>query len=369
VQTNAASQPLFATNGLNSQPGVRFGSGTYFNLPAVLSNATSGEVFVALKSATNSPSTNQGLWQFNTNAPTWFPATNGAVQDAFGSSLARASLAPLPDLTIPCMYDAAADTNLWRSRINGPVKQLLTTNTVSFGGTSLLGRSTQGAAEPFAGVIGQLIVFNRVLSLDEQKTVRNALAQEFGIVLELPHLPANLTLTRTNSVDSFLSWTALVGSEDGLESFFVVERQSDTNSAFLPLQVLSRTSTNYLDNASLPEISYLYRLRVINDVGEVASQLLSAALTDSDGDGLPDYLEILLGTNPNNADTDGDGLPDGWEVRYGLNPLRTDGRHGASGDFDNDGISNLLEYQQGSDPSDGVVGDNPLIRLRVFRPN
>lgn len=35
---------------------------------------------------------------------------------------------------------------------------------------------------------------------------------------------------------------------------------------------------------------------------------------DSDGDGLTDSEELLLGTNPFNPDTDGDGLSDGQEV-------------------------------------------------------
>ncbi|MBX3744750.1 MAG: Ig-like domain-containing protein [Verrucomicrobiae bacterium] len=42
---------------------------------------------------------------------------------------------------------------------------------------------------------------------------------------------------------------------------------------------------------------------------------------DSDGDGLPDDLEDVLGTNPANPDTDGDGIPDGVEVRNGTDPL------------------------------------------------
>ena len=43
---------------------------------------------------------------------------------------------------------------------------------------------------------------------------------------------------------------------------------------------------------------------------------------DSDGDGLSDGDEInVYGTNPLNADTDGDGLSDGWEVAHGKNPL------------------------------------------------
>ena len=35
---------------------------------------------------------------------------------------------------------------------------------------------------------------------------------------------------------------------------------------------------------------------------------------DTDNDGLPDILEMIIGTNPFDFDTDGDGLPDGWEL-------------------------------------------------------
>jgi hypothetical protein len=42
---------------------------------------------------------------------------------------------------------------------------------------------------------------------------------------------------------------------------------------------------------------------------------------DADGDGLPDELEWIAGTNPLNPDTDGDGFLDGAEVRQGMNPL------------------------------------------------
>ncbi len=71
---------------------------------------------------------------------------------------------------------------------------------------------------------------------------------------------------------------------------------------------------------------------------------------------------ILLETDPIKADTDGDGLPDGWETRYGLDPLdngtysfRTgsagDPKNGANGDPDNDGVANLQEYLNATDPS------------------
>jgi hypothetical protein len=41
---------------------------------------------------------------------------------------------------------------------------------------------------------------------------------------------------------------------------------------------------------------------------------------DSDGDGLPDSLEFLIGSNPFATDTDGDGYDDGWELTYGSDP-------------------------------------------------
>ena len=42
---------------------------------------------------------------------------------------------------------------------------------------------------------------------------------------------------------------------------------------------------------------------------------------DTDGDGIPDALELALGTDPLNADTDGDGIPDGVELLLGSDPL------------------------------------------------
>jgi PKD repeat protein len=68
---------------------------------------------------------------------------------------------------------------------------------------------------------------------------------------------------------------------------------------------------------------------------------------DKDGDGLTNLEEYQLGTDPTNPDTDGDGMSDRWEVIYNLNPLVND----ASGDNDNDGLTNLTEYQYGANPA------------------
>ncbi|MBR3086579.1 MAG: LamG domain-containing protein [Kiritimatiellae bacterium] len=55
---------------------------------------------------------------------------------------------------------------------------------------------------------------------------------------------------------------------------------------------------------------------------------------DTDGDGLSNFEEFLLGTNPVRWDTDGDQMNDGWEVMWGLNPKNPDdAKENPDGDF------------------------------------
>jgi hypothetical protein len=70
---------------------------------------------------------------------------------------------------------------------------------------------------------------------------------------------------------------------------------------------------------------------------------------DFDNDGLTNILELNLHkTKPDFWDTDSDLLPDGWEVANGLNPNLATGSHGADGDADSDGLSNFREWTFGT---------------------
>lgn len=59
----------------------------------------------------------------------------------------------------------------------------------------------------------------------------------------------------------------------------------------------------------------------VDVVYAVSAPIVVDTRPDTDGDGLSDAAEALLGTDPNNPDTDGDGLCDGAEVLAGTDPL------------------------------------------------
>ncbi len=119
-----------------------------------------------------------------------------------------------------------------------------------------------------------------------------------------------------------------------------------------------------------------YRLRLAPPLADLAGNPLAAPFTldlivydgalDTDGDGLPDDVERLLGTDPTRPDTNGNGVPDGledpdgdglgsaFEILARLDPRRRDtdgnGINDGQEDLDNDALTNLVEFQNGLNP-------------------
>ncbi len=99
----------------------------------------------------------------------------------------------------------------------------------------------------------------------------------------------------------------------------------------------------------------------ILDGVEILTYGLDPLNADCDGDGVSDGAEVHsgCGLNPRSADTDGDGIRDGdedtdgdgmpnlIEVMYGLKPFQND----AIEDLDGDGYPNIYEYKNGSHPA------------------
>jgi len=78
---------------------------------------------------------------------------------------------------------------------------------------------------------------------------------------------------------------------------------------------------------------------------------------DKDGDGLLDWAEELLGTDPANPDTDNDGTPDGEEITLKRNPLKADNDALSLPENDGKSLSGLSAQIAG-----GIAGEYLLLK-------
>lgn len=83
--------------------------------------------------------------------------------------------------------------------------------------------------------------------------------------------------------------------------------------------------------------------------------LINELAHDDDDDGLTDYTETIIGTNPRNSDSDGDDFGDGFEVANGYNPTNS---HNAMVDFirNNGSTFGLYESNAVLDLAVGQIG-------------
>lgn len=176
-----------------------------------------------------------------------------------------------------------------------------------------------------------------------------------------PELPLMLYtfgryITEDNSIEITWETTEANGtfdietSEDNDNYTFVDTVSDDT--------IYNYTITEPFDKMYLRVTETTYYGETISSIPIVLLKVDSGYevdLLDSDGDGLPDILEEVYGTDPLIADTDGDGLTDGQEVFLtNTDPLVAnsfdDNLSDADADCDEDGLSNIEEIIAGTEP-------------------
>ncbi len=183
-------------------------------------------------------------------------------------------------------------------------------------------------------------------TVDNQSPIANAGPDQTANEGAVIKLKGNTSSDPDGSIAAY-SWNQISGPSVQLSNFDQIE------ASFISPNVVASGET------------LVFQLVVADNEGLQATDSCSVyvtrePVTDSDGDGVADdqddfpydadeYLDTDGDGEGNNADTDddNDGMPDTWELLYGLDPLKDD----ADDDPDGDDISNLNEYNMGSQPN------------------
>ena len=128
--------------------------------------------------------------------------------------------------------------------------------------------------------------------------------------------------------------------------------------------------SSYVTPEAISALNILVQIRETNqhetaDIDELIASTPPANRTDTDGDGLYDSVEAVLGTDFNNTDSDFDQLNDYYEAKNGLDPLEPDSNKdgipdyfevtGVPLDLDGDGFPNAWDFDNDGDGvSDGL---------------
>tara|TARA_R110001583_G_scaffold38171_7_gene123442 strand:+ start:54104 stop:58162 length:4059 start_codon:yes stop_codon:yes gene_type:complete len=163
----------------------------------------------------------------------------------------------------------------------------------------------------------------------------------------------NVTANGLTSIDLD---TRLTGADPGV---WVFVSGPETN--------INISSTNVVDFEDLASGAYIFRFTTTNSTAPCVNPTVEVIInvsdceSDDDNDGLLGGQEVALGLDPNNPDTDGDGIEDGVEVGPDIaNPL----------DEDSDGVIDALDSNTEDTDNDGVnnqqdpANNNPCIPNR-----
>ena len=201
VQSPSGNEPVLVENQANGLPVVRFDGTDQMVLPGfILQNAQGGQIFAIVKMG-NKPGLLNMLWNFGT----FFGDTyqDSYHFDDFGTSDTSAvQLQPYEQVNQYFLYDTSIDASGNSIfRYDGTQTWTRTGLPVGFGPYPLIGGFGSGF---LVGDIAEMIVYDRVLSPQEQATVYAYLANKFG----LPSVVAGLA---SPAITSALQAQGVVG--------------------------------------------------------------------------------------------------------------------------------------------------------------
>jgi hypothetical protein len=258
IQNDATRTPHVIPSAMNGHSVVRFDSDTAFLQLPNVMNGATQGEIFAVLKITN-PAGGTGRTLWSMGSgANSYTDGGGRITEYFGSAGGQPGPIATPILAQPHLYNVSARNGLWQSMLNGASYVVAGSNTVSFSNAS-----------PTLGWNGN-VVYNRSLS---------------GDVAEIIVYDHALSDVERETVSAYLNSKYAVTAPANLDNF------RDLNQDGLA-----------------------------DDIGRIFG--IDASNDDVDGDGVPNWSEVLNGTDPFDPDSDGDSVPDGSDA-FPLNPARS----------------------------------------------
>ncbi len=289
VQLDGSRQPQLVENALNGRPVLRF-EGKWVNLaPNFMDGTSAAEVFVVLKH-----NVAVGEWPFlwlmgreddsfyDTDV-TYYPASDGAIYDRFGSTARKSTGRPAQDLNVTHLYNVSSQDGEWTSRLNGALHYTTSANAYYFPPNALLGASNHYYGGQWAGDVAELIIYDRKLSDAEREAVGYYLNQKWNFIAPIAPTPTAGSAVALAGSQVSLNWSS---AATDWTVVYDIERKSAGGN-----WVLVATAPNalsWVDQAAQPGTAYRYRVRARNYQGiSDWSQEFGVATPSSSGTAMP----------------------------------------------------------------------------------
>ncbi len=186
----ASSSVIFKMKGINNVPSVQFGSSGSFTLSSFYQGGTTQNTVFVVMRPTSAPSATQ-MTLLDSASGSSTSSSIGFITNRvyvnFGSSQGTATSTNVPSFVINNDYIIAvsSDNTNTKAYVNDAVTSA-GNGTISSGNNQINGLTvgtTKSGGTAFTGYISEIIIFNRVLSIDERKSVMGYLSKKYKIAV------------------------------------------------------------------------------------------------------------------------------------------------------------------------------------------